>query len=100
LKKEFKCNGPNIYIFKKDFINSDLIFLDAPKNAIFEEKLLSILSNLSFTNKKRFLLVDDIRYHEMFKFWRSINSPKLDVTTFGSWCGTGVVDISKGIDLK
>lgn len=45
--------------------------------------------------KKFTLLVDDTRYHEMFKFWRSINSLKLDMTTFGSWCGMGVVDIKR-----
>ena len=82
------------------FINSDLIFLDAPKDGVFEDAFIEILSKVNFIKKTRYLIVDDIRYHEMFNFWRRIDSPKIDATAFGSWCGTGIVDISKGIKLK
>ena len=85
---------------KNTFKDSDLIFLDGPKNVKFEEKLLKFLFQLDFPSKKRYLVVDDIRYPEMFNFWRKINSPKIDLSSFGHWSGTGIVDISLGVDIK
>ena len=90
----------NFDIHQNTFKNSDLILLDGPKNAIFEEKILDLLSQLDFPSKKRYLVVDDIRYPEMFNFWRIINSPKIDLSSLVHWSGTGVVDISNGIVLK
>ena len=86
--------------YKSIFRDSDLIFLDGPKNVIFEEKLLDLFFQLEFPRKKRYLIVDDIKFPAMFNFWRKINSPKIDLSSFGHWSGTGVVDISKGIDIK
>jgi len=85
---------------KNIFKNSDLIFLDGPKNIVFENNLKEYLQNLEFISKKRYLVVDDIRFPNMFNFWRSISSPKIDLTSFGHFTGTGVVDISNGLDIK
>lgn len=85
---------------KNIFKNSDLIFLDGPKNIVFENNLKEYLQNLEFVSKKRYLVVDDIRFPNMFNFWRSISSPKIDLTSFGHFTGTGVVDISNGLDIK
>jgi hypothetical protein len=36
----------------------------------------------------------------MIDLWRSIESPKLDITSFGHFSGSGLVDISKGLLLR
>jgi hypothetical protein len=80
-----------------DVLNkADLIFMDAPKDGVFEYKMLDKLSAL----EKKFhklLILDDIRFINMIDFWRNITSPKLDISGFGHWSGTGLVDISDGL---
>ena len=83
-----------------DVLNSaDVIFMDAPKNDVFEYKMAMKFSRL---DKKHFklLIVDDIQFVNMIDFWRSISSPKLDVSSFGHWSGTGLVDISEGFKFR
>ena len=82
------------------FAAADLIFCDAPKDGIFEYKLLRLISNASLPAKERLLVLDDIRFLNMFPLWRSIDSPKLDATSLGHWSGTGLVDISEGLSMK
>jgi hypothetical protein len=36
------------------------------------------------------LFFDDIRVPNMIAIWRSITRPKLDLTSFGHWSGTGL----------
>ena len=76
-----------------------IIFCDAPKDEIFEKQFLKNLSQFKFSKKRRFLLLDDIKFINMFSAWRWIKSPKLDITSFGHWSGTGIVDISEGLKL-
>lgn len=38
------------------------------------------------------LVFDDIRAWNMLAIWREIRMPKLDLTSFGHWSGTGLVD--------
>jgi len=76
--------------------SADIIFLDAPKDGVFEYKFLERLRLLRPTSQ-RLLLIDDIRFVNMFQLWRSIRSPKLDISSFGHWSGTGLVDISDGL---
>lgn len=90
----------NFLSYESYLKKADLIFMDAPKNGTFEIKFLKKLSNLKFENRNRLLIIDDIRVPEMFEAWRAIDSPKLDATTFGHWSGTGIVDISNGLNLK
>ena len=77
--------------------DADVIFCDAPKDDIFERKFLENLSQFEFKKKRRLLFLDDIKFINMFSVWRSIESPKLDMTSFGHWSGTGVVDVSEGL---
>ena len=86
--------------YNYDILNdADIIFMDAPKDDIFEYKMAHKLSTL--TKKPfRLLIIDDIQFVNMIDFWRSITSPKIDMTSFGHWSGTGVVDISEGLKLK
>ena len=91
----------NIFKLHEDlFSKSSLIFLDAPKDGYFEEKLIRQLSKINFQERNRYLILDDIRVPEMFEVWRMIDSPKIDATTFGHWSGTGIVNISQGLKIK
>lgn len=75
-----------------------LIFVDAPKDGQFEKKFLTQLRDLA-PMKGKILILDDIKFINMIDLWRSIKSPKIDVTSFGHWSGTGIVDISEGLDF-
>jgi len=77
-----------------DLLNSaDIIFIDGPKDGIFEYKLFSLLQELK-PKENKLLIYDDIGFINMIDMWKNIKSPKLDATTFGHWSGTGIVDIS------
>jgi predicted O-methyltransferase YrrM len=83
-----------------DLLNrAEIIFMDAPKNGRFEYKFLSLLQQLEPKTKK-LLIIDDIRFVNMIDLWISIESPKLDITSFGHWSGMGLVDISGGLKLR
>ena len=70
---------------------ADLIFLDAAKDGVTEPTLLANLQQVPFL-KPPLLVLDDIRVWTMLKVWREIPYPKLDLTSFGSWTGTGLVE--------
>ena len=61
-----------------------------------------MIAQLIKLNKKKnkLLIVDDIQFVNMVDFWRGIVSPKLDMSSFGHWSGTGVVDISEGLKYR
>jgi len=42
------------------------------------------------------VVLDDIRFESEIMNWRRIQSPKLDLTSFGHFSGSGLVDISEG----
>ena len=56
------------------------------------------LAEVELSNKNRLLLIDDVKYFTMYKVWKKIQSPKLDLSSFGHWSGTGIVDISRGLN--
>ena len=92
----------NIEIFNKHLpiINqADIIFLDAPKDGIFEYLFIKNLVESDLICKTRYLILDDIKFLNMVKLWRSIRSPKFDLTSFGHVTGTGIVDISSKLDI-
>ena len=66
---------------------------------MFEPAFLALLASAPLSTRPRWLLLDDIRFLQMVNCWRSIASPKLDLTSFGHWSGTGLVDISQGLLL-
>jgi hypothetical protein len=37
------------------------------------------------------LVFDDTRVRNMLHTWRDVRRPKLDLTSFGHWSGTGLV---------
>ena len=80
--------------------NANLIFCDAPKDGVFEYEFLDLLSNTELDQQERYLVLDDIKFLNMAPLWRRIASPKFDLTSFGHWSGTGIVDISNGLILS
>jgi hypothetical protein len=80
-------------------MNADFIMCDGPKDGVFEENFISKLSSLSFNFKRRFLFLDDIRFPSEALLWRRIQSPKIDLTSFGHFTGSGLVNISRGLEL-
>lgn len=83
----------------KEILNrSDIIFMDAPKDDNFEYKMMQQFLKLE-PKIGKLLILDDIRFINMIDLWRSIKSPKIDLSSFGHWSGTGIVDISDGLKL-
>ncbi|ADU38164.1 O-methyltransferase [Variovorax paradoxus] len=80
------------------FESADLIFVDGPKDGRTEA---DILVNLSTLNLSRNVVVvfDDIRVVNMIDIWRRVAQPKLDLTSFGHWSGTGLIDWNGTSDL-
>jgi predicted O-methyltransferase YrrM len=72
---------------------ADLIFADAAKDGVMERRFLRLFDAMTFKNAP-VVLFDDIRLWNMLEIWRSIKRPKLDLTSFGHWSGTGLVDYS------
>jgi len=70
---------------------TEFMFVDGPKDGEFERKLLQHLETVEF-RKPLLLVFDDIRFWNMLAVWHEIRRPKLDLTSFGHWSGTGLVD--------
>lgn len=89
-------SDPDFFNQHLEILNaSQVIFADAPKDGVFEYKFLSELKKLA-PMPQRLLILDDIRFVNMTDLWHGIKSPKLDISSFGHWSGTGIVDISQG----
>ena len=73
------------------FERADFIFVDGPKDGDTEDRFLQNFASIRFQCKPLFVF-DDIRVINMLSTWRSIDRPKLDLTSFGHWAGTGLVD--------
>jgi len=75
--------------------DADFLFVDAPKDGKFEYAFAQLLTQLT-PREKRVIVFDDIRFTNMMLLWRGVKSPKLDISSFGHWSGTGIVDASEG----
>lgn len=71
--------------------SADFIFIDAAKDGVMEQKFIDNLKPLRFKNAP-IVMFDDIRVWNMLAIWRRLDRPKLDLTSFGHWSGTGLVD--------
>ena len=65
--------------------------MDAAKDGQMERQFLSLFDSLAFRNAP-VAIFDDIRLWNMLDIWRGVRRPKLDLTSFGHWSGTGLVD--------
>jgi len=72
---------------------ADLIFVDAKHDGHQEREFLRGFDEVGLLNAP-LVVFDDIRVWGMLGFWREIERPKLDLTSFGHWSGTGMVDYS------
>jgi len=70
---------------------ADIIFVDATKDAVIQQQFCELFDSLKF-RKPPLVIFDDIRIMPMLKIWRNIQHPKLDITSFGHWSGTGLVE--------
>jgi len=75
--------------------HATFIFIDATHDGLLERKLLDLLASVTF-REPPILFFDDIRVWTMLKMWREIPYPKLDLTSFGHWSGTGIVSLKGG----
>lgn len=82
-----KVDEAEIDILKK----ADIIFVDANKDFIMERKFCALFDSISFNNPP-IIIFDDIKMVSMIELWRRIPYPKIDVTSFGHWSGTGIVE--------
>jgi predicted O-methyltransferase YrrM len=70
---------------------ADFIFVDGPKNDAFERVFLERLRTVHFLSSP-IVAFDDIKVWNMLAIWQQIPKPKLDLTSFGHWSGTGLID--------
>ena len=68
---------------------ADLIFVDGPKDGVFESALADLLFP-ALAERGTVVVWDDIRVMTMVNVWRQFPVPKLDATSFGHWSGTGL----------
>lgn len=76
--------------FSKLISKADFMFVDAAKDGIMEQTFLNFFETVQF-EKPIFIFFDDIRLWNMLSIWRRIKRPKIDLTSFGSWSGSGVI---------
>lgn len=69
---------------------SDILFIDGPKDGHWEQDTIPELLS-SLTDRRRLVIIDDIRLLPMVQLWRDLPFPKLDITSLGHWSGTGLL---------
>ena len=85
-------SNPASFALHKDLLErTDLFFVDGPKDGIFERVFLDRLRTIQFASPP-IIVFDDIKLWNMLKIWNDVTRPKLDVTSFGHWSGTGLID--------
>jgi predicted O-methyltransferase YrrM len=77
--------------YRSLFEEADLIFIDAPKDGITEQLFIDAIASVGLRGNP-IVVFDDIRLVNMVEIWRRLDRPKLDLTSFGHWSGTGLVD--------
>ena len=88
------CDQKVMHNHEALFQAADIIFVDGPKDGRFEYAFLNRLEELPLTSAP-LIVFDDIRLLNMLSLWRRIQKPKLDLTSFGHWTGTGLVEWTK-----
>jgi predicted O-methyltransferase YrrM len=70
---------------------AEFIFVDAIHDGVQERGFLRGFDQIGLASGP-IVMLDDIRLWWMLAFWQEIAHPKLDLTSFGHWSGTGLVD--------
>lgn len=80
------------------FLNSPFIYLDIAHDGIWENILLDLLTK---NNYKGIMVLDDIHaFPEMEILWNKLTFNKVDITSYGHWSGTGLIDFSNKIEFE
>jgi hypothetical protein len=74
--------------------SAELIFVDAKHDGAQEREFVRGFQEVGLANGP-IVVFDDIRMWGMLGFWQEIARPKLDLTSFGHWSGTGLVDYAE-----
>ena len=77
--------------YAESLAKAELIFVDGPKDGVTEAAFLELLERVPFVQNP-IVVFDDIRLMNMIYVWRSVRCPKMDMTSYGHWSGTGIVD--------
>lgn len=77
--------------YRAVFQSADFIFVDAAKDGVMEQRFLDNFHKLGLPQGP-LVMFDDIREWKMLRIWNDIIEPKLDLTSFGHWTGTGWID--------
>lgn len=73
----------------ESLLQSDFICLDIAHDAVVEQEILTALKEHDY---KGLLFLDDIHLNkEMHDWWNSIDLPKIDLTKYGHWSGSGIL---------
>ena len=81
-------------------IQSRIILLDITHNGEDEAKFYDFLMEISYQG---ILICDDIqltRLGDMPGFWNAIKETKYDLSKYGHWSGTGLVDFSDQLKIE
>jgi len=70
---------------------AEFMFVDAQHTGVQERGFLRGFDEVGLAGGP-IVMFDDIRLWRMLAFWQEIARPKLDLTSFGHWSGTGLVD--------
>lgn len=68
---------------------ADFLFIDGPKDGVFEPALHAHL--IDCCKPAALVLYDDVRLHNMVKFWATLTLPRFDATSLAHFTGTGLV---------
>lgn len=77
--------------YREIFSAVDFLFIDGPKDGVTEDRFIQNISQVPL-HRNPIVMFDDIRVMNMIRTWRQLQRPKLDLTSFGHWSGTGLVD--------
>lgn len=81
--------NPDVFMKNQEvLLGSELIFVDGPKDGVFEPAFVHLITNTQRTSRA-LLIFDDVRLWNMVGLWADLDLPKLDMTSFGHWSGTG-----------
>lgn len=69
---------------------ANLVFLDVNHDGTSEREFLRIFNDS--LRPGTIVVMDDIHLLPMLSVWREIDHPKLDMTSFGHWSGTGLIE--------
>ncbi len=77
--------------YRELFRQAEFIFIDGPKDGVTEQRFIDAIGSLDLP-KNPVVMFDDIRVLNMIEIWRRLARPKMDLTSFGHWSGTGLID--------